>query len=130
MGQELTQALLESPCMQKVKKESGGAATCVDESLLRLAVQKAPLATMKYLVNELGAPSLSAVVDADGMSLLHHCARGGGSAKVLEFLLYDGECGKLQESMLDKQDRFGRTALHWATLNGHHAVVKTLVESK
>lgn len=69
------------------------------------------------------------------MSLLHHCARGGGSSKVLEFLLYDPEkcvdvkSGGLQH-MINKPDRFGRTALHWAVLNGHHSIVKTLIDAK
>jgi acyl-CoA synthetase (AMP-forming)/AMP-acid ligase II/ankyrin repeat protein len=70
-------------------------------------------------------------VDDSGQSVLHAAARTGQSTAVLKCLLaatLDRKKGKESKALQTKgpialwKDRWGRTALHWGSINGHRAV--------
>ena len=71
-------------------------------------------------------------LDDDKQSLLHSACRSGTSAGVIHWLI-----GKAQELETQQQtqasqfihwtDRWGRSALHWAALNGHRQACVTLL---
>lgn len=73
-------------------------------------------------------------VDANCQTALHHAARAGAGNDCLTALLEHSEgasegavrtaCG-----LLDVLDVWGRTALHWAVINGNREAVVTLVEA-
>jgi ankyrin repeat protein len=77
--------------------------------------------------------------DGTGASIFHHAARVGVSRSVLDFLLslhrrqQDSRKGKRGKDSgphpLSWRDQFGRTPLHWATINGHRTVVQHLATS-
>ncbi|KAK3256223.1 hypothetical protein CYMTET_34631 [Cymbomonas tetramitiformis] len=75
--------------------------------------------------------------DDDKQSVLHHAARSGAPLKVLNVLLERMHADKavqaaekcLGTQLVDWTDRWRRTALHWAVVNGHRAVVVWLMEA-
>jgi acyl-CoA synthetase (AMP-forming)/AMP-acid ligase II len=67
-----------------------------------------------------GVPA--AIRDGRDQGLLHHAARTG-NAEVLQYLLDVADLSPL------KRDRWQRTPLHWAALNGHLAACRVLVEA-
>eukprot|EP00927_Polykrikos_kofoidii_P022498 TRINITY_DN20973_c0_g1_i1.p1 TRINITY_DN20973_c0_g1~~TRINITY_DN20973_c0_g1_i1.p1 ORF type:complete len:966 (-),score=113.98 TRINITY_DN20973_c0_g1_i1:97-2574(-) len=84
------------------------------------------------------------VRDARGQSLIHAAARAGNCAS-LRLLLACADNGRKNNSngtlralrsgegsrgLLEWSDRWARTAVHWATLNGHLEALSFLLESK
>jgi acyl-CoA synthetase (AMP-forming)/AMP-acid ligase II len=67
-----------------------------------------------------GVPA--AIRDGRDQGLLHHAARTG-NAEVLQYLVDVADLSPL------KRDRWQRTPLHWAALNGHLAACRVLVEA-
>ena len=57
---------------------------------------------------------------SDQQTALHFAARAGAQGQVLEQLLAEGLA-------VDARDRWGRTPLHWAVVNGHRSVVQRLL---
>ncbi|CAE7248357.1 INVS [Symbiodinium sp. CCMP2592] len=68
------------------------------------------------------------VRDARGQSLLHAAARSG-SAEALRRLLQAMKDSR-SRGFLEWSDRWARSAVHWASLNGHSEVLKILLEAK
>lgn len=68
----------------------------------------------------IGNPFLSR--DDNGQVPLHHAARSGASKTVISFLI--DQC----PNSLGIQDKWGRTSLHWAAVNGHGEAVRALME--
>jgi ankyrin repeat protein len=85
--------------------------------------------------------------DDQGQTPLHYAARLGSSTKVLGLLLDATESRATSgarngrnrdtrkpkdsaESLLNSTDKWGRSALFWATLNGHRNSVAYLVDAK
>lgn len=60
--------------------------------------------------------------DNDGQTVLHHACRNGAPSNVITFLI------ETSPATLTKKDKWGRTPLHWAVVNGHRSVVETLME--
>ena len=90
--------------------------------------------------------SALASLDDDRQSVLHYAARVGTSATITEWLIDTAETLRLQKRMgatslrgsgfyhnqsenafAESRDVWGRTAMHWAALNGHRAVVAALL---
>ena len=95
-----------------------------------------------------GAVRLSALasLDDDRQSVLHYAARVGTSATITEWLIDTAEtlrlqkrmgatslrgsgveCNRSENAFAESRDVWGRTAMHWAALNGHRAVVAALL---
>jgi ankyrin repeat protein len=97
---------------------------------LHLAAQRPFPALLKQLIEHGGSPG---VRDRAGQTLLHYSARSG-SWEVAEYLLTDPVVVEALSSSyrtvryIEQKDRWSRTALHWAVLNGHLPVVKLLLE--
>ncbi|ORY37383.1 ankyrin [Rhizoclosmatium globosum] len=64
--------------------------------------------------------------DDNSQTPLHHAARSGAPNSVVEYLI-DAVGVASEARLLDAKDVWGRTALHWASVNGHGGVVKVLV---
>ena len=84
------------------------------------------------LLLELGQTPLRAK-DRNKQTMLHHAARGG-QVECLQLLLKlwteDGATGHtsaLQGGVLDWRDRWHRTPVHWAVLNGHLEALEVLL---
>jgi len=84
-----------------------------------------------------GAASALFALDDDAQSALHAAARRGTcGSSTIDWLLDTAE-GLLSRSrgssrdvlgsFLERRDVWGRTALHWASLNGHEAAVRALL---
>ena len=139
---EVLKALLDGSVASMSAKNPSGA------SLLHLAAANASAPQMvSFLL------SRQAYVDAkddEGQTPLHYAARLGSSTKMLELLLEaadgkpavgnsrkgrnsNGDARKSQDSVekrLNATDKWGRTALFWATLNGHRTAVAYLMDAK
>lgn len=63
------------------------------------------------------------VRDASKQTLLHHAARGGQPESIALILARGGHVD------LDLADKWNRTPLHWAVLNGHVGAVTALLEA-
>jgi ankyrin repeat protein len=61
--------------------------------------------------------------DHHSQTCLHHAARFGAGKAVVSLLLQ-----VLPQTALNQPDAFGRTPLHWATVNGHRTTVSMLLE--
>ena len=80
-----------------------------------------------------GASALASL-DDDRQSVLHYAARSGASASIAEWLIDTAETlrgqkrmGATENAFAEWRDVWGRTAMHWAALNGHRAVVAALL---
>ena len=89
--------------------------------------------------DEGGAAKSSALafLDDDEQSALHYAARAGAAAGAVEWLVDTAETlrsqrrlgfGKSSAAFSEWRDVWGRTAMHWAALNGHGAVVAVLLK--
>lgn len=123
-------------------------------SALHLAVQSSSLDAVRTLVE--ADRSLLAAVDGDKQTVVHRGARTGAGHKMLGFLIDQlvtgantgkagggggrksgkggggggggsGGGGSVRTPCLDK-DKWGRTPLHWAVVNGHTTAVAALLE--
>ena len=67
--------------------------------------------------------------DDDRLSVLHYAARAGTSAANVEWLVDAAELLFVgaREPFAEWRDVWGRTAMHWAALNGHRGVVAALL---
>ncbi|CAE7227279.1 SEP2, partial [Symbiodinium pilosum] len=92
---------------------------------------------LHYAAMATGAGALNALLkakapltvrDARGQSLLHAAARSG-STEALRRLLQAIRDGR-SRGLLEWSDRWARSAVHWAALNGHPEVLKILLEAK
>ncbi|KAJ3024997.1 UNVERIFIED_CONTAM: hypothetical protein HDU68_007569 [Siphonaria sp. JEL0065] len=137
----------------KVLLECGALATTTDgtgANSIHLASQHGPVSLVRLLVyGPTGEPpastnsagrskrkgatatsnsiiSLLLTTDDNGQSPLHHASRAGAPNSVLEFLI-DTVGVQNEKRILDQKDSWGRTALHWASVNGHGGAVKVLV---
>ena len=81
--------------------------------------------------------SALAFLDDDKQSALHYAARAGAAAGAVEWLMDTAETlrsqrrlgfGKSSAAFSEWRDVWGRTAMHWAALNGHGAVVAVLLK--
>ena len=73
-------------------------------------------------------------VDANCQTALHHAARAGAGNACLQALLERSEVAgdgdvRTDCGLLDVLDVWGRTALHWAVINGTRETIVTLVEA-
>ncbi|KAJ3192303.1 hypothetical protein HK101_006755 [Irineochytrium annulatum] len=68
-----------------------------------------------------GGPLLQA--DANGQMPLHHAARSGAPDGVVARLV------AVASEAVGRRDKWGRTPLHWAVVNGHRNAVKILMDS-
>lgn len=84
-------------------------------------------------------------LDDDRQTALHHASRTGNDVHCLQLLLRSWEdatattgcppdtapteAGSRANGACEQLDRWGRTALHWATANGHREAVVALVEA-
>jgi hypothetical protein len=90
--------------------------------------------------------SALASLDDDRQSVLHYAARVGTSATITEWLIDTAETlhgqkrmgatslrgsgvelNQSENAFAEARDVWGRTAMHWAALNGHRAVVAALL---
>jgi hypothetical protein len=71
--------------------------------------------------------------DEDHQTALHAAARAGTSSSVVLALLEAGDAraagGKKRSLNMNALDSWGRTALHWASVNGHRNMCKVLLDS-
>lgn len=67
----------------------------------------------------LSAKARTTAVTGDRQTALHFAARAGAAGQVVDELLAQGS--------VDARDRWGRTPLHWAVVNGHRSVVVKLL---
>ena len=85
-----------------------------------------------------GSTKSSALVrrDDDRQSVLHYAARAGTSAANVEWLIDTAESLRVERKMgaqtasepfVEWRDVWGRTAMHWAALNGNRGVVTALL---
>ena len=80
--------------------------------------------------------SALAFLDDDKQSALHYAARAGAAAGAVEWLMDTAETLQTQKRLgfgvrvafSEWRDVWGRTAMHWAALNGHGAVVAVLLK--
>ena len=98
----------------------GGAITA-----LQSAVQHKDRAVVDRL---LAAGADVDAVDANCQTALHHAARAGAGSGCLRALLERSEVAG-DGDVLDVLDVWGRTALHWAVINGTRETIITLVEA-
>ncbi|KAJ1450832.1 hypothetical protein M885DRAFT_531253 [Pelagophyceae sp. CCMP2097] len=108
-----------------------GAKVTAPDKLSKLPLHHAATAETAQALLDAGAPL--AATDRTKQSALHTAARAGAAA-VLAVL-----CGHAtahpdpnpvkahHERLLDRRDRWARTALHWAVLNGHFDCVAALL---
>lgn len=117
------QALLEAGA-------SPNGADAMKRTPLHFAAQGGGVGVVEVL---LAAKGSAGARDADRQSVLHHAARGGASRSALELLVKamgkdkDKPREKGAGGMLEWKDAWGRTALHWAVINGHATVVAWLL---
>lgn len=81
----------------------------------------ASAASAECLAVLLAAGTPISVRDANKQSLLHWAARAGNASSILLLL------GRGDHDLLSSRDRWHRTALQWAVLNGHLAAVQALL---
>ncbi|KAJ3333472.1 hypothetical protein HDU76_007686 [Blyttiomyces sp. JEL0837] len=62
-------------------------------------------------------------LDENLQTPLHHASRSGAPLSVINRLITLS-----QQTVLNQKDKWGRTPLHWASVNGHRDAVKALVE--
>ncbi|KAJ3413260.1 hypothetical protein HDV05_008246 [Chytridiales sp. JEL 0842] len=62
--------------------------------------------------------------DSNFQTPLHHAARSGAGTTFVSFLIAHAP------TTLNSKDEWGRTPLHWASINGHSSAVKTLLENE
>ncbi|CAL1170413.1 unnamed protein product [Cladocopium goreaui] len=125
---ECLQLLLERKA--KTTSTEGGAAMM---PMHYAAMAKGPEA-LNLLLN---AKAPLTVRDARGQSLLHAAARSGAD-QCVKYLLQMAEKEKQgvrqrngeARKLLEWSDRWARTAVHWAALNGHVEVLKLLLDAK
>ncbi|CAE7258709.1 psmB6 [Symbiodinium natans] len=72
------------------------------------------------------------VRDARGQSLLHAAARSGRAESLRRLLQAsrEGPARKASRGLLEWSDRWARSAVHWASLNGHSEVLRILLDAK
>ncbi|KAJ3068414.1 hypothetical protein HDU98_008401 [Podochytrium sp. JEL0797] len=130
----------------KILLENGALLNSLDPtgaSAVHLASQHGPVSLIKMLLfgvnasageptrgggkkkGQQASTASTALVQTDdnGQSTLHHAARSGAPNSVVEFLLDTVASPRF----LDMKDSWGRSALHWASVNGHGGVVKVLL---
>ncbi|KAI9335540.1 hypothetical protein BDR26DRAFT_822535, partial [Obelidium mucronatum] len=137
--EEVARVLLENGALLSQLDATG--ATCV-----HLASQHGPVSLLKLLLaggtsntsmalngkrkGPLAVNSLANTFlfqrDDNGQSPLHHASRAGAPNAVVGFLL-DLVGSQGEKRLLDLKDEWGRTALHWASVNGHGGIVKVLI---
>ena len=100
------------------------------------AAQRGPVPLLRLLLSR-GARS--AARDDSGLTALHHASRAGAPLRVVSAVLEmlsgrDLSASKARpkpgapSDPLAARDRWGRTPLHWAVVNGHSSIVKLLLE--
>lgn len=125
-------------------RAAAGARAAYGRAPLHLAAQRCGAAALAALLRARASPLAR---DEHGQTPLHHAARAGAPAAVCEVLLFavaeaEGKKsggGKRPASAkvagpaagwLEWTDTWGRTALHWAAVNGHRGVVVRLIEAE
>ncbi|KAI8921913.1 hypothetical protein DFJ77DRAFT_3476 [Powellomyces hirtus] len=97
---------------------------------LHLASHAGPPALITLLLDQQkkfkkGSSSPLHRLDDNRQTPLHHAARSGAPAAVLTLLLNESPN---PATVLEMRDTWGRTALHWAVVNGHRNAVSVLLE--
>ena len=101
------------------------------------AAQRGPVHLLRLLLSRGARP---AARDDSGLTALHHACRAGAPLRVVSAVLEvlspgrDLPASKARPKVgapsdpLAIRDRWGRTPLHWAVVNGHSGIVKLLLE--
>lgn len=109
-------------------------------TVLHSAMHSGSLETVKALLQHQQAGKAVAAghpvfsVDRDGQTVLHHAARFGAPLAVIELVhsteqqLGHAALRVRRRPLIATADRWQRTPLHWASLNGFAAVVVALLE--
>lgn len=124
-------------------KASVGTRDMQGRTPLHFASQRCSVEAITSLLRARAAPNIR---DDHRQSALHHAARAGAPAAACNALLNaitaaEGQGGKggnkksshkhgLGPSFLEWEDQWGRTALHWAVINGHRGVASMLLDSQ
>ena len=119
----------------------GGSISAVDSHgtlPLHLAVQKiTSLEVIKMMINL--KSSLITAKDNNQQTILHHAARSGSSSSLFSLLIsywkneVNGTKSKnsninMNNKMFDVVDKWERTPMHWAVINGHRLIVMLLMD--
>jgi acyl-coenzyme A synthetase/AMP-(fatty) acid ligase/ankyrin repeat protein len=93
-----------------------------------------PICTSELVKILLGRGAAIGAVDEDKQTVLHAAARVGAASSVIDALLDAPSTSSAKSKVLKNAlnvnalDVWGRTALHWASVNGHRNACKSLLE--
>ena len=88
-----------------------------------------PLGVVKYLSDAMklwNVPCAMVVRDGRRQTVLHAAARGG-DPETLQYVIQELRDSRMLEKHIHGLDRWNRTALHWAAVNGHLKCCEVLV---